>query len=354
MNTKRIVALLLCAVMAFSLAGCKSSDYKSALAMVESGDCEGAREVFLALADYQDSAAMVTKCDYGIAAKLMDAADYDGAIAAFEALGDYEDSASLLTECRYCKACGLFESGKLAEAEEIFLALGDYKDSAEQVKECRYQTAVALYDEEKYEEALELFLTLVDYKETDRYSVLCSLLLDKDAFIDVFALGMNAYFAANGTGHTFTEMVHDYKTWTAREFYVDNPPAERPEDDTNSIGMSFEHINAAGSSNTTGNINYLVSYGYVYPKELIDETYASFLDTAATMMCVLDDSVDYEEMRALVDAKHAALKESAGEEEGRFYEQFEFDGYQCMVLLATYSEVQEYFFNVTIPELVFE
>lgn len=354
MRRKRILAVLLCAVMVFSLTGCKSSDYKSALSMMESGDYEGAREVFTALGGYQDAAAKITECDYHLALNAMMLAKYDEAIAGFEALGDYEDSQSRLTECRYSKASVLFDGGHLAEAEVIYKDLGDYKDSAELVKECEYQTAAALYEEEKYDEALVIFASLADYKECDRYTVLCTLSLDKDVFIDLFAEGMNAYFAAEGTGHTLTEMVHDYKSWTAREFYVDNPPADRPENDTNCIGLSFEHINSEGSSNTTGNINYLISYGYVYPAELIDETYSAFLDTAATMMCVLDDKVVYEEMRSLVDEKMTALKESAGDVEGRYYEEFEYDGYKCVVRLLSYNEVKEYFFNVTIPELVFD
>lgn len=353
-KTKRIFAIVLAAVMTLALTGCDASDYKKAVTSMENGDYEDAREIFTALGDYKDAAAKITECDYNMALFAMAAAKYDEAIAGFTALGDYEDSASRLTRCLYSKANVLFDGGHLAEAEEIYASLGDYEDCAERVKECEYQTAVALYEQGKYDEALAVFLSLADYKECDRYCVLCTLLLDKDAFIDLFAEGMNSYFAAEGTGHTLTEMVHDYKSWTAREFYVDNPPADKPENDTNCIGLSFEHINSQGSSNTTGNINYLISYGYVYPAELIDETYSAFLDTAATMMCVLDDSTVYEEMRGIVDAKHTALKESAGNEEGRYYEEFEYNGYNCVVRLLSYNDIKEYFFNVTIPELVFD
>lgn len=354
MNRKRIVALLLCVVTAFCLTGCKSTDYEAARTMMAIGDYEGARGIFADLGDYKEAPAKLRQCDYEIALTAMALTKYDEAIAIFEALGDYQDSADRLAECRYQKARVLFDGDHLDDAEAIFAELGDYKDAAQYAKECEYRKATALYEAGDYAGALEIFLTLEDYKDCDRYCVLCTLLLDKDVFIDAFAAGMNEYFAAEGTGHTLTEIEHDYKTWTAREFYVDNPPAERPEDDTNSIGLSFEHINSQSSSNTTGNINYIVSYGYVYPTELIDETYEAFLDTAATAMCALDDKVDYEEMRELIDAKHAALKEQAGNEEGRYYEQFDYDGYQCMVLLASYSDVKEWFLNVTIPELVFD
>lgn len=352
MNGKRIIALVLCALMAFSLAGCNSSDYKTALSLAQSGDYEGARNLFTSLADYKDAAAKVTECDYHLALNAMAASDYDKAIALLESLGSYEDATQQLTECRYLKAKSLLENGDFAGAEALFTELGDYKDSAEQVKECKYQNALALYEAEDYENALVLIGELnKDYKDTGRYNILCALQSDENRFIDDFAKSVSAYFAEKGLEHTLIEDELP-ESWTERDFYVNHLPADSEEKDTDGIALAFNHVNGKGTTNAKGNINHILTTGYVYPASMIDQVYSDFLDTASVMMCVLDYGTDYEEMRSLADAKITALKEQVGTEEGRVYEEFEYNGYNCLVVLASYYDVKQYYFTVGIPELV--
>lgn len=83
---------------------------------------------------------------------------YDAAREIYLSLGDYEDSARLAEQCAaarrqgeedlriiaYRQASSLLEDGYYSQAREGFLALGDYEDSAEQARECVYRKASAL------------------------------------------------------------------------------------------------------------------------------------------------------------------------------------------------------------------
>ena len=89
---KKVIGILLAAVMALGLFGCSASDYKKAEAAMESGDYAGAKEIFDGLGDYKDSAELGKKCGYEVAVAKFEAEDYSGAKVDFEALGEYSDS----------------------------------------------------------------------------------------------------------------------------------------------------------------------------------------------------------------------------------------------------------------------
>ena len=384
MTMKRILALLLCAAMLFSLAGCSASDYKSAAAMFESGNWQGARDtfatlgdykdaaakvtecdyfialetmdagrwddaiaMFTALGDYQDSAAQITACKYGIASDAMAAGDYDEAIADFEALGDYEDAAEQAQACRYLKATSLMESGNLADADEIFTELGDYKDSTEQAKECRYQIAVGLYGEEKYAEALEAFLYVGEtYKDTDRYTVLSMLQSDQQGFVDVFAAGMNRMFAEENIPLQLDEINPDGKG-DARSFYVDSTP------NVQSVVLKFAPRRADGMSFSEGQINSIMIVADTWYESTLDILYSEVLATAAVMMCVLDDSADPESIVTLVGGEISKLMDSYSEENNNPDTEFTYDGYDCSAaILFQPGEAYRICVGVSVPELV--
>lgn len=88
---KRIIAMMLALVLALSLCGCDSSDYKKAMEAFDSGDYATAREIFVELGDYEDSADMVIQCDYQQALAYLDEGEYAQARELFLELGDYED-----------------------------------------------------------------------------------------------------------------------------------------------------------------------------------------------------------------------------------------------------------------------
>ena len=130
---KRFLCILLVLVMALSLTGCAAKDYKNAVKTMEAGDYAAAAELFRALSDHKDSAALAQRCDYLLASEWMDEDKLADASAAFKALGEYEDSAALAQQCDYKLAVALFDAEDYAGAIAAFEALGDYEDSADYI-----------------------------------------------------------------------------------------------------------------------------------------------------------------------------------------------------------------------------
>ena len=93
---KKLIALTLALMMIFALTGCASKDYKTAGELRSSGSYVSAAEMYTALGDYKDSAALATDCNYKQAMALYEQEDYAGAAELFRALGEYELSASYL------------------------------------------------------------------------------------------------------------------------------------------------------------------------------------------------------------------------------------------------------------------
>ena len=54
MKAKRVLALLICAMMLLSLAGCAKDTYKNAVELMEKGSYEEALEQFRTIPDYED------------------------------------------------------------------------------------------------------------------------------------------------------------------------------------------------------------------------------------------------------------------------------------------------------------
>lgn len=114
--------------------------------------------------------------DYRAALALMDSGKYSEAAEAFEALGDYHDSAEKAENVRmelrlqdaYQDAQTLMDDGKYSEAARAFEELGDYRDSTEKAEVARkevrlqdaYQDALSLMDDGKYFLAMQAFSTL--------------------------------------------------------------------------------------------------------------------------------------------------------------------------------------------------
>ena len=95
---KNLALVLLIAALMLTVTGCSASDYKTATQLMKSGDAAAASEMFKALGDYKDSAALAVACDYAVAKNTYDAGEYEKAAELFTALGDYEDSAALASQ----------------------------------------------------------------------------------------------------------------------------------------------------------------------------------------------------------------------------------------------------------------
>ena len=86
--TKKIATLLCCLALLLCLTGCERADYVAAVEVYNSGQFAEARNLFLALGEYEDSAALAKRCDYHLAVQLYKDGKFPEAIAALEKLGD--------------------------------------------------------------------------------------------------------------------------------------------------------------------------------------------------------------------------------------------------------------------------
>lgn len=94
---KKRIALVLALILAFTLTGCKSSDYKSALEAMNNGNYETAAQQLEALGDYKESQQMLRQCRYALAVEDFNSENFEKAAEEFRNLGDYLDAASYVT-----------------------------------------------------------------------------------------------------------------------------------------------------------------------------------------------------------------------------------------------------------------
>ena len=77
------------------------TQYDEAVALLESGDFEGAKEQFKDLGSYNDSKDMVKECDYRLAQSHVDAKNYIEAYELYDDLGNYKDSSVKMSNLKY-------------------------------------------------------------------------------------------------------------------------------------------------------------------------------------------------------------------------------------------------------------
>lgn len=101
---KRIFLISLIVMMFLSLTGCKSKDYKDAVAYQEAKDYVSAVTLYEELGEYKDSTERLTECKamikYDTAKAEQEAKNYASAAAIYEELGEYKDSTKHLAECK--------------------------------------------------------------------------------------------------------------------------------------------------------------------------------------------------------------------------------------------------------------
>lgn len=123
----------------------KKTAYAEALILLGKGEYQAARDAFLALGDYSDSAEKAAQAgkelDYAEAMRLLSVGDYDGARRLLESLGDFRDSALQLDRLnggdtppatnpeKYAQAKAALEEKDYRTANLLFNELGDYLDS---------------------------------------------------------------------------------------------------------------------------------------------------------------------------------------------------------------------------------
>ena len=121
------------------------SRYNQGAAYLEQGDYAQAKEIFMALGEYEDAPVLAVYAEKGVAytsaKEAMAQNDFESAVSSFEALSGFKDSGELLEECQralqYEKGKALFEEDEYEAAVEALEAAGDYGDSEALLKKCR-------------------------------------------------------------------------------------------------------------------------------------------------------------------------------------------------------------------------
>ena len=121
---KKRIALVLALLLALTLTGCKSNDYKSAVNAMERGDYATAAQQLEALGDYKESQQMLRQCRYALAVEDFNNENFEKAVEEFRNLGDYLDAASYVTRAEdgllQQKIVGSWHS-EMLDVTELFL-----------------------------------------------------------------------------------------------------------------------------------------------------------------------------------------------------------------------------------------
>lgn len=213
---RRIRTAVICASIVISgvayvfvVLGLPEIRYQTALSSLSSGDPERAKQGFIELATYRNSASMVDACDLDIATNyvntgdmekieqgialfeelgdfdgakegillgnyqkamvLMDAKDYESASNVLEPLQDYRDAQALYNQSEYELASRELDAKEYETARARFLSLGPkYSDALARANDCIYLPAKELMLAEKYDEAAELFDTIQGYSDASK------------------------------------------------------------------------------------------------------------------------------------------------------------------------------------------
>ena len=220
---KNLALVLLIAALMLTVTGCSASDYKTATQLMKSGDAAAASEMFKALGDYKDSAALAVACDYTVAKNAYDAGEYENAAELFTALGDYEDSAALASQ-----------AADKAIAQKL---VGEWFSAEDDVTDLILDEII--YSVSGDADAEELFANMDFGKLTLRYRIsftekgTFSLETDEEAasalvnkILNSFSDGVYAYMidvftqAAEENGTTLESLMSDYGCDNFDDFFV--------------------------------------------------------------------------------------------------------------------------------------
>ena len=174
------VAVCLVVTLLMIQAG-KVKRYDSASVLMDDGSYSEAYDLFTALGEFEDSAAMAEECqdamNYEEASGLMAGENYAEAKVIFDKLVGYRDAGSLSVECQnamdYHAAYALMDAGDHAGAKAGFENLSSYRDASALAKTCGqvldYAEAKVLMDDKNYEGAIALFTPLAadDYADAE-------------------------------------------------------------------------------------------------------------------------------------------------------------------------------------------
>lgn len=146
---RKLFGLVTAMVMVLSLVGCKSSDYKKAVALEEQGDYAGAMELFNGILDYKDSADQVAYCS-----------DMNSAVTAYDEAKTNLEALNVELQTKIDDAAALIKSGtpldetlittletRVSEAKAAKVDILDLSETAEDIDQtAAYMNAVDYSD----------------------------------------------------------------------------------------------------------------------------------------------------------------------------------------------------------------
>ena len=160
------------------LRDCRMAEAKE---LLENGEYEAARKLFLELTDLPGTGDLAAECLYRPAEACMAAQDWDGAIDLLSWIPDYKDSRSLTLQCHYRKAATLEEAGDLEGAAAEFLMAGNWGDAPERTAGITLKQADALFEAGDLRGAHALYASLPDNEECAEKDKACRVSLAEDA-----------------------------------------------------------------------------------------------------------------------------------------------------------------------------
>lgn len=106
---KKFILVLLTFCIMLSLCSCRSSDYKEAMVLYNEKQYEQAKEIFVSLGDYKDSAEMLLQCKYQSALQLYNDGKYKEAVAGFVDVIGYDNSNDAIRKIMFDLITGDFQ-----------------------------------------------------------------------------------------------------------------------------------------------------------------------------------------------------------------------------------------------------
>ena len=137
--------------------------YKIALHKFNSGDEEGAREIFQNLGDFEDSKNYLLKIDYNSACAMMDSKDYGNAASKFVNLKGYADSDKKLAAVYTLIADDYFLNHDFDNAQKYY----GKSSNEEGIKKTQIAYGDYLYEQKDFEGAIEKWSQYAMLKEID-------------------------------------------------------------------------------------------------------------------------------------------------------------------------------------------
>lgn len=141
----------------------QEADYRKAVAAAQGANLtalKSAQDMYEALGDYRDSAQLARQMRYQRAQLLESSRDYAQAIALYQEITGYQDAQARIPRLNYQWAKELMDALDYSASRQKFLALGNYEDAAQQAQQALFLPALAHMERQEYRQAIDLFSQL--------------------------------------------------------------------------------------------------------------------------------------------------------------------------------------------------